>query len=427
MMRRAGPRLLRCCLLLLGGATASLATAAPPAEEDALAIADAMLQDRLARSQTQPRHRVFVAASASYGGSTPTDRQTSTVTSLDYQLRQPLRDGWRGIWSGRLDGARDSRSHPATDWTHVWRELAVEWQPDARWVFDLGRINAQYGEAIAFNPSDVLREGSLRSVTSVVPADLRTNRQGVVMARMQYLWHDGSTQVVVAPRIPGRSSATFSPDWEATNGRNRWLVAVSQKLGAEVTPQFMLTGGEDMSPLAAMNVSILPTTETVAYLEASVGRRGSTLSRIGLWPNDRSMRAQVAVGVTWNPLPGATFGFEFDYDGVANDAAQREALAKMPLQMRQTYEAALVQYQTLQDRRQWFASASWKDALGPGTDLNALTRINGDAPARQYWLEIRHRFDTTEIAARFLWRSNPALVSTPRPYRQVGLLLSHYF
>lgn len=427
MMCRAGPRLLRCGLLLLGGATASLATAAPLAEEDALSVADAMLQDRPAGFETQPRHRVFVEASASHGGSTPADRQTSTVTSLDYQLRQPLGDGWSGVWSGRLDGARDSRSHPATDWTHTWRELAVEWQPDARWVFDLGRINAQYGEAIAFNPSDVLREGSLRSVTSVVPAKLRTNRQGVVMARTQYLWQDGSAQVVVAPRIPGRSSATFSPDREATNGRHRWLVAVSQKLGAEVTPQFILAGGEGMSPLAAMSVSVLPMAETVAYLEASVGRRSSTLSRIGLWPDDRSMRAQVAVGATWSPLKGATFGLEFDYDGVANDAAQREALGQMPLQMRQAYGAALVQYQTLQDRRQWFASASWKDALGPRTDLNALARIDGDAPARQYWLEIRHRFATTEIAARFLWRSNPAQASTPQPYRQVGLLLSHYF
>lgn len=413
--------------MLLGVATTSVATAAPPAEEDALAIADAMLKDHPDRSETQPRHRVFVEASASYGSSTRADRRTSTVTSLDYQLRQPLGDGWRGVWSGRLDGTRDSRSHPATDWTHTWRELAIEWQPDVSWVFDLGRVNAQYGEAVAFNPSDVLREGALRSMSSVVPADLRTNRRGVVMARMQYLWQGGSAQFVDAPRIPGQSSATFSPDWGTTNGRNRWLVAVSQKLGAEVTPQFMLTGGENMSPLAAMSVSILPTTETVAYLEASVGHRGSTLSRIGLWPNDHSMRAQVAMGATWNPLPGATFGFEFDYDGVANDAAQREALSQMPLQMRQTYEAALVQYQTLQDRRQWFASASWKNALGPGTDLNALARINGDAPARQYWLEIRRRFDTTEIAARFLWRSNPALASTPQPYRQVGLLLSHHF
>ncbi|OWQ90669.1 hypothetical protein CDN99_10765 [Roseateles aquatilis] len=429
MSGRVGCRLARrgLLVLLLGCGARALAAPAPPAEEDALAIADAMLKDRPAEPAAQTRHRVFVEGSAAYGGSNAATRQTSTVASLDYWLRQNLGGGWSGLWSGRLDGTRDSRSRPSTDWTHTLRELAVEWQPDPRWVLDLGRINAQYGEAIAFNPSDVFREGALRSVTSVVPANLRTNRQGVVMARMQYLWQDGSVQAVLAPRIDGRSSATFSPDWGATNPRQRWLLAVSQKLGAEVTPQIMLTGGEGMSPLAAMSVSFLPLAETVAYVEASTGRRRSTLSRIGLWPDDTSMRTQVAVGANWNPLPGATFGLEFDYDGVANDAAQRHALEQMPLRMRQAYGAALIQYQTLQDRRQWFVSASWKDALGPGTDISALARIDGDAPARQYWLEVRHRFDATEVAVRLLWRRNPALGATPDAYRQAGLLLSHYF
>ncbi|MET3448784.1 hypothetical protein [Ralstonia sp. 1138] len=308
------------------------------------------------------------------------------------------------------------------------RELLVEWQGSPNWVVDAGRINAQFGEAFGFNPTDIFREGALRNVTSVLPANLRNNRQGSVMLRVQRLWDGGAATVIGSPRLPGQpSSDTFSPNLAATNPRNRWLVAVSQKLGQQVTPQLVLAGGAAQSTEVGFSVSWLPLPNTVAYVEASEARRPTTLASIGAWPDDTRVRPQVAIGGTWNVTEALSINLEFDADATAPGTSQTRALTAAPTVVRTLFTQALQRNQVLPYPRQWFVTTTWKDLLGPESYFRTLARIDARSGRGQYWLELRKRFGATELAAQFLVEPASPIQEHQARSKAFSLIVDHYF
>ena len=138
------------------------------------------------------------------------------------------------------------------------------WQPTDAQALDLGRINARFGVATGYNPTDYFRTNSLRSLVSVDPNSLKKNRQGAFMLRGQTLWADGALTAVLSPRLARQPDSTpFALNEGATNASNRWLLAWSQRLSERLNPQWLLYGEERKPPQIGFNLAALASNATV--------------------------------------------------------------------------------------------------------------------------------------------------------------------
>jgi len=82
-------------------------------------------------------------------------------------------------------------------------------------------------------------------VVSLDPASLRENRLGSAMLRGQALWTGGSLTALYSPKLADqRNDAVFSADLGATNQRERWQLALSEKLSDALNPQWLLSGAD---------------------------------------------------------------------------------------------------------------------------------------------------------------------------------------
>ena len=154
--------------------------------------------------------------------------QSTRRPSIDFTWDGRPAPQWRAVLSDRLDNFHPASSGERSTLNSL-REAYVGWQDEeARNAVDVGRVNARYGPAYGFNPTDFLRDGSVRSVSSADPLAQRENRLGTAMVRLQRLWGGGSMSLAVAPKLsdaPSRES--FSADWGATNHADRVLAAWS--------------------------------------------------------------------------------------------------------------------------------------------------------------------------------------------------------
>ena len=185
---------------------------------------------------------------------------------------------------------------------------------------------------MGYNPTDYFRAGALRSVVSLDPASLRENRLGSAMLRGQQLWTGGSLTALYSPKLADQpSSATFSPDFGATNRRARWLMALSQKLADTLNPQWLLSGGAGQSPQLGMNLT--DARRTTRRWPISNGRAGARLrSRRRRWrarTTRRSARA-LASGLTYTTSNNISLTAEYEYNGAGLDRADWNALRRGP-------------------------------------------------------------------------------------------------
>lgn len=412
-------------LLLVPLALLVLSSMVCNAAEPGLDIADALTSEAAhSATEFQNPQRIFVELAASNLSQAGWVTQAGRA-SLDYLKQADVGSELNYTVSGRLDEVWKSSGDSNRQGMHTLRELLVEWQGSPNWVIEAGRINAQIGEAIAFNPTDLFREGSLRNVTSVLPTNLRKSRQGSVMLRAQRLWGGGAVTVIGSPQLAGRQSINeFSLDLAATNPRNRWLITFSQKLGQEVTPQLVFSGGEDQASAIGLSVSWLPFPEVVAYVETSLARRPTTLASIGAWRDDTGARKQIAGGGTWSVNETLSLNIEFDIDETAPDTQQMRMLTVAPAATRILFEQTLRRNQVLPYQRQWFITTTWNNLLGHEFDLRTLSRINANSGRGQFWLESRKRFGESEFAAQLLVKQENQIQARSN---EISLIINHYF
>ncbi len=138
-----------------------------------------------------------------------TRSQVRTATSACHwiELDKSLAPGWRGVLANRLDldwPAQRGTAHRI----NTLKEAYVGWQPTDAQALDLGRINARFGVATGYNPTDYFRTNSLRSLVSVDPNSLKKNRQGAFMLRGPTLWADGALTAVLSPRLARQPDST---------------------------------------------------------------------------------------------------------------------------------------------------------------------------------------------------------------------------
>ncbi len=398
---------MRILILLMSLALAAGPQPARADDADALALADSAP----VKAKTASDWRWY--AEAAFGQATPRNGGSATRNerlSLDLQLDKSFAPDWRAIVSDRLDvnwpaqGA-DQRA------IHTIREAYLSWQAQADQIVDLGRVNARNGVALGYNPTDFFRDGAIRSVVSVDPSSLKTNRQGSVMLRGQTLWSGASLTALYAPKLAEQpNGAGFNPDWGATNGQNRWLVSASRQFTENLNPQGLLFGAQGQSPQLGLNLTTLIGDATVVFLEWSGGRSRTQLSQALNAVDDTAFRHRLATGATYTSEDKFSLTLEYDYNGAALDDATWSALMRGSPLVYGQYRIWVQNAQELPSQQAAFLYATWQDAVVKHLDLNAMLRFNVADHSHLSWLEARYHWDRADLALQ--WQFNNGSVGS---------------
>ncbi|MGZ5765532.1 MAG: hypothetical protein ACXWHZ_19735 [Usitatibacter sp.] len=389
-------------LFALAAMAARLALAADPEDEAALRLAD----ETVTKVERRGDWRLAVEAAraqTTQGGGIP-DAWVDRL-SFDATYDSTLAPGWRAVFSDRIDARwRDAAARQEN--VNTLREAYVSWQPRPDALADAGRINLRYGVAYGYNPTDFFRAGAVRSVVSIDPASARENRLGSVMARAQALWTQGAVTALFSPRLARQPTDDgWSADFGATNHRERWQLAASQRIAEDLAPQWIVHGEAGRSPQAGLNLSMLVNDATVAYVEASAGRSQSLVAQALMRPEDEAFRARLSFGATYTLPSKLTLTLEYEHNGAAPDAAQWDALRRgSPLDYGR-YRAFVSDQQETATRGRVFFRAAWQDALVNHFDLTSNDFHNPIDGSRQYGIEARYHWKHVDAAVQWQLRT----------------------
>jgi opacity protein-like surface antigen len=380
------------------------AVAAPAlaADDDAAALS---LADQTAKTtQAASDWRAFVEAavsrSALRGGSIEHDANLFLGVRYDTTFAP----GWRAIFADLLDARW--QEHPSRQKTvNTVIDGYVSWQMWPNAIIDAGRINTHNGVAFGYNPTDYFRADAVRSIISIDPASLRENRLGSVMIRGQTLWAGGSLTALYSPKLADQpNDSAFSPDFGATNFRDRWLLAASHEIAKNLNPQLLVYGGGGQSPKLGLNLTTLLNDATVAYVEYSGGRAPTLLSQALMLPPDIAFRSQLAAGLTYTTSSNLSLTAEYEYNGAGLDHGDWDALRRGPPAVYAQYRSFAAAIQDPPTKGRVFVNARWQDALVNHLDLAAFAYFNHTDRSRQFWVEARYHWTHVDLALQ--WQLN---------------------
>jgi hypothetical protein len=336
--------------------------------------------------------------------------------SFDLHYDGGLAPGWRALFSDRLDLRwQDVFSQQSN--VNTLKEAYLSWQFRPEGIADLGRVNARYGVAYGYNPTDYFRANAVRSVVSIDPASLRENRLGSVMGRGQALWTGGSFTALYSPKLADQpSTAPFDADLGATNGQARWLLAASQEISHGFNPQWLLQGGAGQSPQLGLNLAVLASDAMVAYVEWSGGRSPSLLSQALALPEDSAFRSRLATGLTYTTSTKLSLTLEYQYNGAGLDQQGWDALRLGPQTAYGAYRSYVANVQDPPTKQRIFFRATWQDILLNHLDLASNVYFDTVDSSRQVWVEARYHW--TRVDAALQWQR-----SSGSPGSEYGALL----
>ncbi|MGE5638470.1 MAG: hypothetical protein ACM30H_00100 [Clostridia bacterium] len=379
------------------------AGAALAQEEDALSIAD-----KAQLSAEQPRDlRLFVE------GALRSSRQQSNGAALhgerlsfDLRYDKTFAPGLRAVFADRLDMDRFGANVPGDGNINTLKEAYVSWQPAPDRIGDIGRVNVRNGVATGYNPTDYFRANAVRSVVSVDPASLRENRLGTGMVRGQALWENGSATALFAPKLADQPTASpYSPDFGATNSRNRWLVAASQKVSESLAPQALLSGGAGQSTQLGFNVTSLLNDATVGFVEWSGGRSSSLAAQAGVKPGDEAFRSRLSTGLTYTTAGNLSLTAEYEYNGAAFRKGEWDAFRQGSPLLYGRYRTFVGNLQDLPTREAAFFYATWQDIFVKHLDLTGMLRYDVADHSRLQWMELRYHWPRFDVALQAQYNS----------------------
>lgn len=418
----------------LGALWLALAAAVPPAlaADEPPPIDPLALEAAPAPEAPKPKAlRAFVeiGAGAAQGRDGVDDRGIGRV-SLDARASGHVAPSLRAVFSARLD-ATDPKDARFDEAVFSLREAYFGWQDDSgRRVVEAGRINVREGPAYAYNPTDFLRAGSLRTVTAVDPATLRENRMGTVLLRGQQLWEGGSLAVAFAPRLDSApSDRGFDADFGATNAREKFLATASWRVSEAVTLQGLAFRQAGESGQLGASASALLSPAVVAHLEWSGGRGTDLLSQATGATPAAVFRQRWAAGLGYTTGSGLTITAEVHYNGFALDRDGWRALRADSPGLAGAYLYNALARQDNASRHALFVHAMQRDLVVKGLDLTALVKDNRSDGSRLYWLELKYRMDGADVAAQVQRLSGPSLSEFGIvPYSTtVGAVWTQYF
>lgn len=322
--------------------------------------------------------------------------------SLDLRLEHGTGSDWHAVAASRLD----VRSRPGAFEDHAMHTLKEAYLGHALaqgTALDLGRINHRQGVALGYNPTDLFRDGAVRSAVSMDPASLRENRQGSAMLRAQHLWDGGALALALSPRVAQRGAPRggWDLDWGATNHRHRALLGYTQRWSETLSPQWLLLARQGQSVQGGLNLSGLVGDATVAYLEWSGGPSATLLEQALERAAPTPWRNRLALGATYTTASRLSLTAEAHYNGAAPGRAAWQALrAGPPLQYAQ-YRLWTLQAQEPPTRHALLFHTVWKDAFVQRLDLSALLHLDRTDASYRFWIEARYRADGFDLALQW--------------------------
>lgn len=375
------------CLLALAALPA-----AALADDDAAAL---LLADQTPAVADKPRDLKLLFESAAIVNPGGPDAQR---LSFDLRWDGRLNPDWRAVLSDRLDQSFDntpSRSHGV----NTLREAYLSRAFGNESMLDIGRVNTRYGVGVGYNPTDFLGEGAVRSVVSADQESLRQNRLGNVMLRWQRLWDNASLTAIWSPKLADAPSPNgLSPDWGASNPKERALLAFSYRFAEAWNPQWLLFQERGGEPQLGFNLSHVLSDSTVGYAEWAGGRRDSAW-RPWLGEAGGGWRNRLALGATWTGADKLSLTLEGEYDGSAPDAADWDTLRRGPSYG--PYRAAMAGSAALLTRRAALLRASWQDALMDNLDLAAMRQASLADHSGMNWAEARYHWRQVDLALQW--------------------------
>lgn len=400
------------------------ATPALAADEDALSLADRTAETREKSSDWRVTTEAALRASTPPGAG---GQQYGGRLSFDLRYDGNLAPGWRALLADRLDMNRGEIAGNGN--TNTLKEAYLSWQAAADKIADLGRINARQGVALGYNPTDYLRAGALRSVVSLDPASLRENRLGSVMLRGQTLWSGGALTALFSPKLADRPNAgAYKLDLGATNRRERWQLALSQKLSDKIHPQVLVSGGAAQSPQLGFNLTGLLNDAAVAYGEWSGGRAPTLVTQALAVAPDAAFRSRLAAGLTYTSASNVSLTLEYDYNGAGLDQAGWNALRRGSPAAYGAYRGFVAALQDPPTKQAAFVHALWQDALIKHLDLSAMLRYDLVDASRMQWLEARYHWTHVDLALQIqLNHGSPGSNFGSSSERRNWQLLARYF
>lgn len=380
-------------------------------DADALSLAD----QTPASKENAKDWKIFLEGE--YGTSTMRDgdsNQENHRLSLDVAYDKTFAPGWRVVFADRLDMDWPA---PVSDQNSIntLKDAYLSWQVEPSTILDLGRINVRYGVAVGYNPTDFFRTGALRSIVSVDPISLKENRQGSVMLRTQNLWDSGSITALYSPRLTDSPNYDgFDPSWSSTNNQGRFLVAVSQKVSANLNPQFLLYKEDGESAQLGFNLTSLLGDSAVAFVEWSGGRSASLLTQAldqqGLpGADDTVFRNHLAAGLTYTTSNKISLTAELEYNGAGQDQTAWNNIGNGSPAIYGLYRNWLEFTQEPPTKQAAMFYGTWQDALINHLDLSAMERFDADDYSRLSWLEARYHMEHAEFALQWQRNSGPVV------------------
>lgn len=354
--------------------------------------------------------RNFVEAAA--GEATPRGSASQGVqrVSLDTRYDSSLGNGWRMMFSDRLDLNAPAQT-PGDNGINTLKEAYLSLQTGESLTLDIGRINVRNGLAQGYNPTDYFKAGATRSLVSVDPQSLKENRQGSFMLRGQQLWSGGSLTAIYVPKLADQvDNDAYSIDFGDTNSINRSLLIYSPRWSETISPQLLLFQQDPAATQVGINLAALLNDSTVLNLEWSGVQSTSQLSQALAQQhlahaNDSAFYSRWAASLNYTTVNKMSLTVEVEFNGLGLSQSGWNQLRSGAPSVYGVY-ANWVQYrQELPTQQSIFLYFNWQDAFMSRLDISAMQRYDLADDSNMTWLEARyHMLERTEFALQ--WQSN---------------------
>lgn len=302
-----------------------------------------------------------------------------------------------------LSGRIDFDASPATGIGHehlsiALREAYFTYNLD-QLHFDFGRINIRDGVALAYNPSDVFRSGSLPTRRTEDPSRLRESRLGLVAIQARTNGSFGHIAGIAAPAITdAQSPVWYDPQLGAVNGREPQIYfKYTPPRWHDLYTNFIVHRVAKTSSTFAFNLSQNLGQRWMSYAEfASVRTDALSANQANIWQTKHQYQ-QAAIGTSYSNEKRQTMSLEYQFNGAGLNQSQwnNEWQKADGVAIAQRFMRIGRQQDPL-SRESLTALLQWDQLTSPHDDLTCLYRLSLIDKSHLQWCEWRYKQDRQE-------------------------------